>query len=232
MNTEPKEYFVSKGPDLTLTGSLLVVQFNEMVATATDLGLVAKEVNRFKDNASGVKRTEALHIAIQAEITRKAATETEDLKIAEGIGANTEGRPAETPEEVHPLDQGNQSHRAPEGTNRKSIDPEASAPGQPESEEATERLPDETEEAHMARKAKAKKSATKKKSTGGGKKVKSTDGSTIREMTDEYNQIVKGMSAALKKEVTFAKHHTSNFETKDKAKAQLKKLRDAIKKAG
>lgn len=68
----------------------------------------------------------------------------------------------------------------------------------------------------MARKAKGKK---------GGARAKSTNGTSIREMTEEYNSIVKGLSAAVKKENPWAKHHTSNFESKDKAKKQLARLK-------
>jgi hypothetical protein len=200
-----------KTPDLSLTGSLLVVQYNEMVATAIDLGLTAKEVNRFATNQKGCERTEALHKAIQerAEALRVANEEAAELEARTGRPANTENTPAPAEETT------SQGNTAPEDTQ----------------EETCERLPDESEEDFMARKAKAKKRVTKttnKPKTGGGKKVKSTDGSTIREMTEEYNRLVP---AAKKAGITWAKHHTSNFESKDKATIATKKLKDAMKKA-
>lgn len=87
----------------------------------------------------------------------------------------------------------------------------------------------------MARKAAAKKSRSKKKGvktaprkSTGVAKTKSTDGTTIREKTDEYNRLVP---QAKKAGITWAKHHTSNFESQVKADVALKKLKDAIKKA-
>jgi hypothetical protein len=202
-------------PDLTLSGSLLVVQFNEMVATATDLGLTAKEVNRFADTATGVKRTEALHKAIQERVTALKIANEEAAELAKHTG-----RPANTDTSTESVVEASTS----EGN---------SAP-EDQSEEATERLPDETEEAFMARKAAKKTSArgkTRTKTAGralGGKRVKSTGGTTIREKTEQYNSLVP---AAHKKGVTWAKRHTSNFESQEKADIALKKLQDAMKKA-
>lgn len=206
-----------KSPDLTLTGSLLVVQFNEMVATATDLGLVAKEVNRFATTAKGIERTEALHKAIQAraEVLRIANEEAAELEAHTGKPANRENAPASAEAET------------PEGNSAEGDD------DQPE--EGLERLPDETEEAFMARKAAKKKTAkgkTRTKTAGkktGGARAKSTSGTTIREKTEEYNAM---LPAAKKAGVTWAKFHSSNFESQAKADVAMKKLKDAIKKGG
>lgn len=214
---------VTKTPDLTLTGSLLVVQYNEMVATAIDLGLDGvREVNRFKDNATGVARTEKLHSTIQARVaSNKAADEDKGPEVGHLVETNpgefstttgSEGAAPAAHEANAVEDTSSQGNTAPETT-----------------EEELTQLPDETEEAFMARKA-AKKSA-KKAPKKGAVKAKSTNGSTIREMTEEYNAIVKGMTKAQKEAAPYAKHHTSNFESKDKAAVQLKKLKDAIKKA-
>lgn len=78
-------------------------------------------------------------------------------------------------------------------------------------------------EAHESEEDMAKKA---KKAAGGKKGGKrSTSGNSIREMTEEYNQIVKGLSAAVKKENPWAKHHNSNFESIEKAKKQLARLK-------
>lgn len=199
----------TKSPDLTLTGSLLVVQYNEMVATAIDLGLKGiREVNRFADNKAGVARTEKLHSTIQARIASNKAADGPEVghEVKDTAGTVTG------------------SNTAPEAETTPEGDP---APDN-QDEELTQ-LPDESEEAFMARKAakKAKKTAPKK----GGARAKSTAGGTIREMTEEYNSIVKGMTKAQKEAAPFAKHHTSNFESKDKAAVQLSKLKKAIAKA-
>lgn len=204
-----------KSPDLNLAGSLLVVQFNEMVATAIDIGLEGyKEVNRFKDNATGIARTEKLHAAIQARVEALRAADAE----AAELEAHT-GRPANT--------------ASPE-TSGETTAP-ASVDAEPSDEEAVSRLPGETEEAFMARKKATKKTKTKtaakKAGNGNGARTKSTNGTTIREMTDEYNAIVAKMTKAQKEAAPFAKHHTSQFESKDKAKVQLDKLKKAIAKA-
>ncbi len=98
-------------------------------------------------------------------------------------------------------------------------------------EDAEARLPGETEEEYMARKAKAKKKVAGATKKGGAGKARSTGGTTIREMTEEYNAIVKGMTKAQKEAAPFAKHHTSMFESKEKAGIQLSKLKKAIAKA-
>lgn len=197
-----------KTPDLTLTGSLLVAQFNEMVMTAIDLGITGyKEVNRFATSAKGQERTQKLHAAIQA-----AAHPSADPEVVE----------ADTG--VHPLDQGDQTHRAePDETTATGNNAAAETQG-----DDTERLPDESEEDFMARKAKKRVTKTANKAKGGSKKVKSTNGSTIREQTEEYNRLVP---AAKKAGIAWAKHHTSNFENLAKAEVAMKKLKDAMKKA-
>ncbi len=98
-----------------------------------------------------------------------------------------------------------------------------------EDEDAEALLPGETEEEYMARKAKKKVAGAAKK--GGKGKARSTGGTTIREMTDEYNAIVKGLNQAQKEAAPFAKHHSSNFESKEKAKKQLDRLKKAVAKA-
>lgn len=198
---------VTTTPDLTLTGSLLVAQYNEMVATAIDLGIPGvREVNRFATNSAGVQRTEKLHATIQNFLT--AETEVKELEAhkAKVAAADTPETSGETTSQGNP---------APEDTDQEA-----------------ERLPGETEEAYMARKAKKKaagKKAAAPRKSGGAVKAKSTNGTTIREKTEEYNRLVP---AARKAGVTWAKHHTSNFESQDKADVALKKLKDAMKKAG
>jgi hypothetical protein len=227
-------------PDLTLTGSLLVEQFNMMVETAIDLGLTAfKPVNRFATNTKGVERTEVLHKAIlkRAQDLRDAEQEAAEREMASM--KRTEGRGDETSkEELELEDEGEATKRAQElnahyGNPDNFTNTEGNpAPG---TEETLERLPNESEEEHMARKAAAKKArktrtkaTDKPKASGAGRKVKSTNGTTIREMTEEYNRLVP---AARKAGVEWAKHHTSNFESKEKAEKATAKLKDAMKKA-
>lgn len=212
-----------KTPDLTLTGSLLVAQYNEMVATAIDLGMRAVEVNRFATNAAGVTRTERLHanIQVRAQALRDAAAEAAELEAATGRGANTEDPVndliIDTPDAGHPTTEGNP------------------APAE-EDEEAIERLPSESEEDYMARKAAKKtargktrtKATDKPKSTSTAGPRRSTTGTTIREKTEEFNRLVP---QAKKAGIDWVKHHTSNFESQEKADKQLARLRDAMKKA-
>lgn len=216
-----------KTPDLTLTGSLLVAQYNEMCATAADLGLTAKEVNRFSDAQTGAKRTEALHQAIQkrAQALKDADEEARALEKATGRAANTEA------EAMSRLVDAQTKMSEDQSRNEDITDNSAGE----EAEEELTRLPDETEEDYMARKAAAKKARAKKTPTKtthkpktGGTRAKSQDGTTIREMTEAYNEMVP---AARKAGVAWAKHHTSNFESKEKAQKQIDRLKDAMKTA-
>lgn len=238
-------------PDFTLTGSLLVAQYNEMVATATDLGLEGfKEINRFATSAKGVERTQKLHEAIQAhlastsnddassEVTHSEepvneetlAEAIEETMAADAADAVTDPEAVEAAEGTHPWDQGDQSHKAPAEVNHAGIP----AVAETETEELTQ-LPDETEEAFMARKAakktKAKAPAKKTGTKGGGTKPRSTNGTTIRERTEEYNEIVRKMTKAQKEAAPWAKHHTSNFESQTKADAAFDRLKAALKNA-
>lgn len=227
---------MTKTPDLTLTGSLLVAQFNEMVATATDLGIKGfKEVNRFATNAKGVERTQKLHDAIQAHITATAEPEPET-----GAGHDISTGTATQEEAMPPRSEGSVFSDAFQ-PNSSLVASEPTAEGEPvpeeetEDEEELERLPDETEEAYMARKAAkkavkkaAKKTTTKKTTPTNRGKSRSTGGQTIRELTEQYNDRVAKLTKAQKAAAPFAKHHTSLFESKDSAERAFKRLDKAI----
>ena len=86
----------------------------------------------------------------------------------------------------------------------------------------------------MAKRA-AKKGAAKKRVTKTTRakstntpRVKSTNGTTIREKTEEYNTLVP---QAKKLGLEWPKHHTSYFESQDKADKALERLRKAMKEA-
>lgn len=57
---------------------------------------------------------------------------------------------------------------------------------------------------------------------------RNTEGPTLATYLAEYNDLVP---AAKKAGIKWAKVHTSNFESKDKAKAQIARLKEAIRKA-
>lgn len=154
------------------------------------------------------------------QVTRFATTEAginRCEKLQEALRAH--GTPATVPAEVAPVA-------------AVTTFPETSVEdtNHTEDEDAEAIQPGETEEAYMARKAKKKVAGAAKKGAGKGK-ARSTGGTTIREMTEEYNAIVAKMTKAQKEAAPFAKHHTSHFESKEKASTQLTKLKKAIAKA-
>lgn len=192
-----------------LTGSKLVAAYNEMLAIAVKHSVPlykdARQVTRFADTAAGIKRCEKLQEALKAAgVLEGAASETETA--------------TEFPA---------QSTESNQGPDTASPDATTSSEETPEGSEGNEEADD------MARKAKKKAAARApaKKKGGGAPRARSTDGSTIREMTEEYNAIVAKMTKAQKEAAPFAKHHTSQFESKEKAKVQLAKLKKAIAKA-
>lgn len=103
---------------------------------------------------------------------------------------------------------------------------ETTAPGNNATAETTpaaeEQIPANESEEEMA---KRKKAAAKKPG-----KPRQTDGTTIRELTDEYNKLVAGMGAKAKEAAPYARHHKSLFESKVKAEKQLKRLRKDLGK--
>lgn len=226
-------------PDLTLTGSLLVAQYNEMVATAIDLGMRAAEVNRFATNAKGVERTEVLHknIQVRAQALRDADAEAAEraARIDSAIADAREANTTEAKGEASPREMLEQAEHAHEAATQAVVET-TQGNSAPETEETLERLPNESEEDYMARKA-AKKTARGKTRTKATDKPKaeakagprrSVAGTTIREKTEEYNRLVP---AARKAGIEWAKHHTSNFESQEKADKQIARLKDAMKKA-
>lgn len=219
----------------TMTNSELVSTHNEMVLTATDLGLTdpfVRTVNRFSDQKAGVARCTKLHSAIQARLAGMQAEERREAKepaaevpavadtsISAGIAT------ALTSEELDEVE--NLPETTPPATPAEDNAAPAAQTGEAPSAEPTNEGDDDMAKKAKAAKAKTPKAAAARKAPP--PRTKSTDGSTIREMTEEYNALVP---AAKKAGVAWAKHHTSNFESKDKAGVALKKLRDAMKKAG
>lgn len=174
----------------TLSGPGLVELYNEMVATAIDLGLSDfTTTKRFADRGVARGRLQKLHATIQARVQADTSLGT-DVEADALIQEKTEAAQA--------------------------ADTAASAAQPGPVSGSTEEGADD-----MAKKAAAKKGK-------GAKRPKSTDGTSIREMTEQYNDIVKGMSAAQKKEFPWAKHHSSFFESKEKAKKQLARLKKAV----
>lgn len=93
--------------------------------------------------------------------------------------------------------------------------------------------PDEGDDemAKRGKKATAGRKVQGRKAGGGTGRARENGGTTIREMTEEYNAIVAKLTKAQKEAAPFAKHHSSYFESKDKAKKQLDRLKKAVAKA-
>lgn len=185
-------------------GAALVNSYNTMVREATAAGLAGyREVNRFADHASAVKRCAALQSSLKAHAAGQAAADRQGLREAD---------PDQTAQRVlresgNPLN--NPGHEQP-----------------PANEPAAT-----TEEANgMAKKqkaaaARAKTERTASKARGGGRRVEGRP--TLAQQMEEYNALVP---RALKKGVK-CKVHTSTFESYEKGVKQIKKLRDAIEAA-
>lgn len=197
--------FQTQKPDFAaMTGPALVAQYNEMVLTAVDLGLgyMYTTTKRFGDRGAGIMRCEKLHKDITEALAKRAApgpqtVSEHTIKLSELKGGEhlAEAVAAAT------------ENPAPAG--------ETAAPAASTAETANSESEDEMGKRRQ-------KATAGRKGSGRGK---STSGGTIREMTEEYNSIVKGLSAAVKKENPWAKHHTSNFESVEKAKKQLARLK-------
>ena len=189
-----------------LTGSKLVAAYNEMLAIAVKHSVPlykdARQVTRFADTAAGIKRCEKLQEALKA------------AGVLEGAVAETET----ATEFQHEAAGETSGTTAPEGATTTS---EETPEGSEDNEEADDK----------ARKAKKKAARTPAKKAGGAPRARSTNSTTIREMTDEYNTIVAKMTKGQKEAAPFAKHHNSQFESKEKAKKQLDRLKKAIAKA-
>lgn len=203
-------------PDFaSMKNAELVSQYNEMVLTAIDLGIKSHAtVNRFADHSSAVKRCEKVHSDITAALA-SANAPTEDGKPAAGSPG------PKLLEQI--LD--------PRNANPPVIAGETTAVGAASPGEVETADPTNTEENEDMAKRRKAAAATNGRKGKGGARPRSTNGQTIREMTEEYNAIVAKMTKAQKEAAPFARHHKSYFETLDAGKKQLKRLQGAIAKA-
>lgn len=193
------------------TGPQLVEMYNEMLATWMDLGgdNTFGTVKRFSTAEVGRTRCAKLHAAITE---KRGSEETRDLR-----------PPFLAAKELPPGDVEAVNEAAREGT---PVTPEAAPAGSSSgvsdiswSEMTGADLKSEDDD--MAKKRKAGRKPARKASA-----ARRTEGPTLKDYTAEYNALVP---AAKKAGVTFAKVHTSLFESKDKAVAQLDRLKKAIK---
>lgn len=190
-----------------LSGPQLATLYNEMLAFWQKMGgdNTFGSVKRFADATAGKRRCVNLHNAIWTKGLKGETTETHEPASAQA----GEGTPAVAEETTAT------SNPAPAETTAQEEQTPAPTSGDGQ-ETATD------EESDMA---KRKKAAAKGKS-----RPRSTSGTTIRELTDEYNKLVAGMGAKAKEAAPYARHHKSLFESKAKAEKQLKRLRKDLGK--
>jgi hypothetical protein len=199
-----------------MTGPALVAMYNNLVEQCEALGITWNtKTKRFADRASAEKRINKLTAEVEtkkAEMTAQVPTTSQNTLQAapmfnSGPGGPVRGGDNDTPAADAPAEE---TAPATAGAEDNQVQEE-----QPPADESEEDM------------AKRKKAAAKK----GGKKgvARSTSGTTIREMTDEFNAIVAKMNKGQKDAAPWARHHSSNFESKDAAKKQLDRLKKAIK---
>jgi len=200
---------------LSLSGPSLVTLYNEMAMTAHDLGDSERPaVVRFASAEKGRSRVEALHLHILG-LRRKAGKVNAPAAMMQEALGGAEARAAE------------QDTASPSGdaAAHDADQPESAAGEQTAVTEGEAPASDESED-DMAKKAKAKKGAGAKRAPAPRKRA---EGPSLADYTKEWNDLVPG---AVKAGVKGVKKHTSPFETKEKAAARIKWLKDAIRKAG
>lgn len=189
-----------------MNGPELVNLYNDLVKQGETYGITWNTTTkRFADRASAEKRITKL----MAEIKTKQDEGTVHVAVPE-VTQNT----------LQPAPAGNTDTQAASTAPAEETAPAAAGPENNTASE--EQTPADESEDDMAKRKKA--------ATGGKKKGKarSTGGTTIRELTEEFNRIVAKMNKVQKEAAPWAKHHTSLFESKDKAKVQMAKLKKAI----
>lgn len=203
------EPVAAEAPDFgTLTGPQLVEAYNEMVLTALDLGVqTAQPVKRFSGVDAGRARCARMH----AMITDLRADAARDLRsTAQRAAEPSKTDPVAIPPANDPLHE--------EAVNAAA---RAGAPNQEPTGSAVE------SEDEMAKKRKAGRKPARKGAAGGAAR-KRAEGPTLSSYREEYNALVP---AAKKAGIKWAKHHTSEFESKVKGAAQVARLQKAIKDA-
>jgi hypothetical protein len=224
-------------PDFsTLTGPALVEAYNEMILTATDLGMPAevwRTVKRFSGLDAGRTRCEKLHRAISQVREQDAAAPNEDRprtspkpeEMADTRAAATEVS-ADANRDLRPL----HLVTATELKTNAAAHEVANPPDAPPAESGdnvsdismSEMTGADLSEDDMAKKRKAAAKAARKTARANG------SGETLASYTEAWNALVP---RAVKAGIKGVKHHSSDFESYDKAKARVKWLEGAIAKA-
>lgn len=198
-----------QGADFSaLTGPQLVEAYNEMVLTAVDLGVqTAQPVKRFSGVDAGRARCAKMHAMI-TDLRADAARDLRPAALRDAEPSKTD--PVAIPPATDPLHE--------EAVN------EAARVGTPNQEPAGSAVESEDE---MAKKRKAGRKPARAGAAKGVAK-KRAEGPSLASFREEYNSLVP---AAKKAGITWAKHHTSEFESKTKGAAQVERLKKAIKDA-
>lgn len=214
-------------PDFsTLTGPALVEAYNEMILTATDLGMPAevwRTVRRFSGLDAGRTRCEKLHRAISQVREQDAAAPDEDRprtspkpeEMADTRAAATEVS-ADANRDLRPL----HLVTATELKTNAAAHEAANTPDAPPAESGA--TTETSEDDDMAKKRKAAAKAARKTARANG------SGETLHSYTEAWNALVPKATA---KGIKGVKKHTSDFESYDKAKARVKWLEQQIAKA-
>ena len=190
-----------------MNGPELVNLYNDLVKQGETYDITWNTTTkRFADRASAEKRITKL----MAEIKAKQDEGTVHVAVPEVTQNTLQPAPAALETDTQAASTAPAEETAP------------AAAGPEDNAASEEQTPADESEDEMAKRKKA--------ATGGKKKGKarSTGGTTIRELTEEFNRIVAKMNKGQKEAAPWAKHHTSLFESKDKAKVQLAKLKKAI----
>jgi hypothetical protein len=196
-----------------MTGPQLVEAYNEMCATATDLGVqTAQPVKRFSGLDAGRTRCEKMHALVQELAAARSAPA--DASRPQGV-APAAGEPL-APAAEPDLRPSNLRH-----SDQPDAPPASGASDVTDiswNEMTGGDLSDGDDD--MAKKAKAKKA--------GKPRAKKGDGEGLASYTKRWNDLVP---KAVKAGIKGVKHHTSDFESYEKAKARVAWLEKAISKA-
>jgi len=201
-------------PDFqSMKGPELVTVYNEMVLTLIDLGdNTNAQVKRFADLNAGRRRCETLHAAIARALYKQSenahTTATQSLVDLENSKTSDNANPPAPAGET-----GGGSAPKPEDVSDISWNEMTGADLSNQSEDEMKRR---------------QKATAGRKGKGIRARTRSTNGTTIRELTEQFNSIVAKLNKGQKEAAPWAKHHTSMFESKEKAKKQLTRLKKAV----
>lgn len=197
----------------TLTGSEQVREFNRMVSEGAVLGLEGlRKVYRFKDHSSGARRCEALASQLRARAASNAVADAQEKDVRPrfsqtggAAGLVDAAQRASSAEQTQP-------DAAPAQTAADQEATTASDAGAPTTEETDE----------MA----AKRKAGRKPAQASAQGRKRGEGPTLATYTEQWNALVP---RAVKKGIKGVKHHSSHFESLEKAKARVSWLEKQLR---